>query len=339
MSVNRSSSIEFLRIVAMLMIVTHHIISHGILPTQVGSSHALNILSITDCLVIFGVNLFVLISGYFLIKLSWKSFLRLMWIIAFYKLFHLFVDTYILAIEHPWYEWIVKPLSGPVSGGGWFVDIYILLMLVSPLLNRILKDIEKTDYLSYLGILLLLDVGYSAILGLHFDHYGYSLLHFITLYVIGYGIRYYLSIRTKTILSILIISLAISILLTVIPVQIPIRMGGYNNPLVMLSSCCIFSLFTKIRMGQNTIINFIAASMFPVYLIHDGGNVGQAFYSLVGKWWNETNDYSFYGKVLILILFLFMITICVDQLRKWLMPFIVQPIVQLCQAITNRIIK
>lgn len=335
----RSSNIELLRIVAMLMIVVHHIIVHGILPTIIEGVEMHTVMTLVDSLVIYGVNLFVLISGYFLIKLSWRSFLNLMWIVAFYKLFHLCADTFILGIAHPWYEWILKPLSGPVSGGGWFVDIYILLMLVSPLLNRILRDIEKTDYLSYIGILLLLDVGYSAILGLHFDHYGYSLLHFITLYVIGYGIRYYLSIRTKTILSILIISLAISILLTVIPVQIPIRMGGYNNPLVMLSSCCIFFLFTKIRMRQNTIINFIAASMFPVYLIHDGGNVGQAFYSLVGKWWNETNDYLFFGKVLILILFLFMITICVDQLRKWLMPFIVQPIVQLCQAITNRIIK
>ena len=39
-----------------------------------------------------------------------------MWIIVFYKLFHLIVDTTCLGIHHAWWEWIAKPLSGPVSG-------------------------------------------------------------------------------------------------------------------------------------------------------------------------------------------------------------------------------
>ena len=72
-----------------------------------------------------------------------------MWIIVFYKLFHLIVDTTCLGIHHAWWEWIAKPLSGPVSGGGWFVDIYILLMLVSPMLNKLLSGCCNGDLLKY----------------------------------------------------------------------------------------------------------------------------------------------------------------------------------------------
>lgn len=59
-------------------------------------------------------------------------------------------------IEHPIFEWIAKPFSGPISGGGWFIDIYVLLMLSSPLLNKLLSVLNRHDYRIGLGILLLL---------------------------------------------------------------------------------------------------------------------------------------------------------------------------------------
>lgn len=64
-------------------------------------------------------------------------------------------------IEHPIFEWILKPLSGPISGGGWFIDIYVLLMLISPLLNKLLSTLNQHDYWVGLGILSLLDIGYG----------------------------------------------------------------------------------------------------------------------------------------------------------------------------------
>lgn len=89
----RKSNIELLRIVAMAMIVVYHVIIHGIAPTGILPK---TIPPMLCAPVIFGVNLFVLISGYFGIKLSWRSFLSLMYIIAFYKLFHLCADTFFL---------------------------------------------------------------------------------------------------------------------------------------------------------------------------------------------------------------------------------------------------
>ena len=73
----RNSNIELLRIIAMMFIVIWHISVHA----QKGELPSHNyIAAITTT----GVNLFVLISGYWGIKLKWKSLLNILSIVVFY---------------------------------------------------------------------------------------------------------------------------------------------------------------------------------------------------------------------------------------------------------------
>lgn len=60
--------------------------------------------------------------------------------------------------------------------------------------------------------------------------------------------------------------------------------NGYSdfNIVIMILSTSVFELFRRIRIPCNRVINFIGASTFMVYLIHDNG----FFYSL----WN-TKDW------------------------------------------------
>lgn len=315
---SRSSNIELLRIVAMLMIVLHHVITHGI-GDDAGKDAV--VIQYLDCFFIFGVNLFVLISGYFGIRLTWRSFLNLMWIIAFYKLFHLAADTFVLGISHPWYEWIAKPLLGFVSGGGWFVDVYVLLMIVSPMLNKLLQALDKHGYILALATLLVLDSGYGYTLGMHFDRYGYGLLHFITLYFIGHGIKNYFPLSQFAAFKVgggFIVIMLLYLFMAFISKKglLAVPLYSYSNPLVIISSACIFVLFTKMNIHSSKAINFMAASMFPVYLIHDAGKVGRMYYSQINTWWNTLPFYlfAFYTAILIIILFVF--TLSFDQLRK-----------------------
>lgn len=318
----RYSNIELLRIVAMVMIVVHHVFVHGILPVSADNTA----IKLLDCLVIYGVNIFVMISGYFGIRISWKSFFKLMWIIGFYKLFHLCVDTWVLGINHSIVEWIAKPLSGPVSGGGWFVDIYVLLMFVSPLLNRIKESIKtRKDYLQCLLPLVLLDCGYGFLLGSHFDAYGYSLLHFITLYFVGIGIRCYLHMSQITMGGAVVVLLCIGVISSLKIAHAPysIIMSSYSSPIVMFISAYVFVLFANTRPFVNKAVNSIASSMFPVYLIHDGGNVGHVFYGTIGSWWQLYGITTFLGYTVMLILGLFTMAVFIDQLRKVLAPYVV----------------
>jgi len=312
----RDSNLELLRIVAMSMIVIYHIFVHGISPVYVGSH---SILTVWYVRFIFGVNLFILISGYYGIRLSWKSFLSLMWIIVFYKLFHLIVDTTCLGIHHAWWEWIVKPLSAPASGGGWFVDIYILLMLVSPMLNKLLNGCSKGDLLKYSVIVLLLDMGYGFILNKHFDPYGYSLIHFICLYIIGYGLKSYQNVSVKDSWKVYILVVSCLLLANLLFPDnhwIVKFSNSYASPFIVLGAIFLFLIFVRTNIAHHPFINFVAASMFPVYLIHEGGNVSKWYYATVEEWWTTLSISTFLLYTAGFIIALFVLTISVDQLRK-----------------------
>ena len=102
----RQSNIELLRIISILMIVIHHVLVHGIYNSVNNST-----LHFIDSFVIYGVNIFLLISGYFTLNLKWKSVINLFWICSFWKLFHLFYETYIVKVPHSLFERIAKPLA------------------------------------------------------------------------------------------------------------------------------------------------------------------------------------------------------------------------------------
>ena len=56
--------------------------------------------------------------------------------------------------------------------------------------------------------------------------------------------------------------------------------------------------------------------MFPVYLIHEGGNVSKWYYVTVEEWWTTLNIPTFVLYTAGFIIALFVLTIAVDQLRK-----------------------
>ena len=65
----RQSNIELLRIISILMIVIHHVLVHGIYNAVNNST-----LHFIDSFVIYGVNIFLLISGYFTINLKFSGY-------------------------------------------------------------------------------------------------------------------------------------------------------------------------------------------------------------------------------------------------------------------------
>lgn len=76
MSKMRNSNIELMRIIAMLFIISHHFLVHGMNIWQDSSWDNLTLLSL-DSLFFIGVNVFVLISGYCGIRFNWNKLLRL----------------------------------------------------------------------------------------------------------------------------------------------------------------------------------------------------------------------------------------------------------------------
>lgn len=83
MSNSRLSNIELVRIIAISMILLLHVVGHGYKAEGWSVNFAM-----------IGVNLFVLISGYFGINFKWKSVLNLIFTVYFYILIDFAIDYF-----------------------------------------------------------------------------------------------------------------------------------------------------------------------------------------------------------------------------------------------------
>lgn len=137
---------------------------------------------------IVAVNCFVLISGYFRIKPSWKGFFNLYFQCAFYA-----VGFAVLAylFHEGSFRQIIKSGFALSETNLWFVRTYFGLYLFAPLLNAAITSFTARQRLLVLVFLCVVDIylGYlHQIAEIGTD--GYNLIHFIYLYYIGSFISY-----------------------------------------------------------------------------------------------------------------------------------------------------
>lgn len=265
----RQSNIELCRIVAMMLVLT----VHSSFATFGGPADWNEIhygLIVAQSFGVVGVNVFVLISGYFSIKLKKQSVLRLLWCCMFYgiiiSLFSYFNHSF--SIKYLFF----------LSGANWFIAAYLGLMCLSPILNVFVENCGKTTLGMTIIMLLLFQTWYEFIPKLIPDfHAGYSILSFCILYLMARYLRLYPvreTFRKKGLIFYLIITLVLvllSITICLVNIKVDYLCGSifkYNQPLVILSSICLFLFFTSLHIPSSKSINHIAKSCLAVLLIH-----------------------------------------------------------------------
>ena len=183
---NRNSRIDILRLVSMYMIVTCHFIYHGIRNVtegdtfpDLGFSASLTgginffLCQLLGYLTNIGPNLFILITGYFLIKprklrYAAQKALHLWLVIVFYGLTSLLVASLLTNGKAFSYQELLDSILPIWSRQYWFMSMYIPLLLLSPFLATGASALEKRDYQWLLLVLLILNfaisgIGYGAI--------------------------------------------------------------------------------------------------------------------------------------------------------------------------------
>lgn len=285
----RMSNFELMRIVAMVFIVVYHTVRHGqwdngglFFPEEV----TFNAVMLQGLLPLgkIGVNLFVLVSGYFLInsvKSNWPKVVRLWTQMLFYSvvLFLLFalLDDFELTPRR-----IVEMFTPFLSFTWWFASTYIIMVLLAPFVNRALNLISESAHLKLIiGSVLLWSViplitGISLVFS--------TLVWFLTMYVIGAFIgKYPRHFEARSVKYLLI---AVIIYAVLVCIFYAVDATGFNSEFwgiynyvdelhmedstfVAAMSVLIFLAFRNLKIGQSRTINLIASAMFGVYLIHD----------------------------------------------------------------------
>lgn len=150
----RKSNIELLRILAMVMIVAHHLAVHsGFSGLSTGNRLWVRFISIGGKI---GVDIFVLISGYFLVNaksFKLKKLIKLWSQIITYSSIIYFV--FVLSGLSPFFiNELLKSLAPISFTRWWFASTYFILYLVSPFINQMLRNFDKRQYLSYICLIL-----------------------------------------------------------------------------------------------------------------------------------------------------------------------------------------
>ena len=189
----RNYSLDLLRILAMWMIVCLHILGHGQI-LEIASAKNYYLLEVLRFCCVIAVNLYVLISSYFLCTQKFRpsKLLRLYLEVVFYGviiyLWAVFSGRASLSIGNLLFG-CLTPIS---SKEYWFVSAYAILYLLTPLLNRLIKGLNKRQHLfALLGLLFLFSLWkdacpYDNVFNLH-D--GYSFGWFLILYFLGSFLR------------------------------------------------------------------------------------------------------------------------------------------------------
>lgn len=159
---SRNSNIELLRIISMFLIVVHHMSVHGF--TSAGRWNLQSFPSLNQFLVQFmviggkiGVDIFVVITGYYLInsKFHLKKALNLEAQVLTYSVSILLILVFTGTI-HVSIVTIIKSCLPITYNQYWFVTSYMILYLTFPFWNILIKSLNKIQFLSLIAFLILL---------------------------------------------------------------------------------------------------------------------------------------------------------------------------------------
>lgn len=270
----RDSNFELLRIILMLFIVMHHIISSVIAPGFSSKGFAC-----IDVIFHTAVIVFVLISGYFGINLRIKALLSLILQVTFYSLLLTLLGVYVFRLGSP--IDIIKSLL-PVSGNYyWFITVYVELLLLSPFVNKLLVHLSNQQYKSLIVILAFLIFWFGLLRKTNISIDGKNIVYFIFIYIVGGGIRRIslLDEKSKFLTNrfhffILLLSLIVLGGGYLLPethslfIHFMAYTYVYNSPFLLILSISIFCLFRNLSF-KNNIINYLASSSLAIYLIHE----------------------------------------------------------------------
>lgn len=271
MGKNRESNIELLRIVAMFMILGLHVNKLAIgLPDKTDFINC----PVTSFMRIFfeqvciiGVNIFVLISGWFGIRYKTKGLCNFLFQSLFFSIL-LFIPFLLIG----YIELNIKNVLSAFllyKNAYWFVWAYLILYILSPVLNSFIDNAEKHIYRNVLILFFTTQTIVHFFTPCDFFDAGYTPLSFIGLYLLMRYIRKYHSVtkkRTLLIIWLLYICTNLVICHTENISLIAISLA-YVNPLNIIGAVAFVLLFTKISI-KSSFINSIAASSFAVYLLH-----------------------------------------------------------------------
>ncbi|WP_455542985.1 acyltransferase [Intestinibacter sp.] len=338
MEKRRSINLEILRILCIYMVLYLHSYTHSgvlekVLPFSGNFYGVWIILSLFYCT----INGFVMISGYFMINSTFniKKILNLWFQVWFYSVV-IFIIFYIFKPFDLTRTDLINSILPISRNSYWFATSYILLYLFFPLLNKIVKKLDRVKLkrliivmIVFFGVLPeIMPATYGILLGS-----GKGILWFATAYFMGAYCRLYVDYKTinrklcvvgyfvPAIFALLVrISLIIVFKLDPYDTQQIWRIYGNNTIFITISSIYLFLFFMsykdlRLKPKYEKVIIKISSCTFAVYLIHDNYLVRTWLWALL-KTYTWVKYPYFLLFLLVVNIVIFSICLMIEILRR-----------------------
>ena len=328
----RERQFEVMRTVAMFLIVVYHCLTHGVgdeYGFSLQSSVSLSNILFSDFLLVFSsiaVNLYVLVSGYFLSDLDFKmSRIVRTWVLACF--YSCAITIIMMSLNLTPFSLVTLGKSFfPLSTDAyWFVTQFIGLMILSPFLAMLVRQLSYKQYVALLigGAFICLAIIPDFPLGKRFYvAHGNSVWSFAYLFMIAGFIRHHLREIPKgrlllAIILVIILTMACELFFGYHHGSVSLYWLNYNG-LPIILSVLAFVFVRQIHVPDSVFWNVLvklAPYSFGVYLIHDQ--------LMVRGWlWSHVPIISFCDQwiyplvILGLCVLIFLSCAFVDVLRK-----------------------
>lgn len=292
----RQSNIELLRVISMFMVLLGHyyVLSYF----DSGNTISFNLLGMQflGAWSKVAVDIFVIITGYFLVNqiFRWNKVLKLLSCTYFWGIIILLLGLVLgLSIKT---DYIYKSIF-PLTPLNWFARSYLLLYVSIPLFNKIINSVSKARLGQIIIALTTIFYTIPTLISTFISGGGYltSYFTFGIMYMIGAYIRKYGDEKLDKISIYTGIMSIILILASILWNDIHMHEGLYimylahkgNSVVGLLAAIGIFTIFKNIKISYSPFINTLASTTFAVYLIHNN--------PIISDWlWNtvvQANNY------------------------------------------------
>lgn len=305
-SSKRLLNFELLRIICMLLIILHHLSCHGVYG-QTNFYFNKILKNIFICGGKLGVNVFVLISGYFLIdgKFKFKKALKVWFDVLFYTVGIYLLST-VFKINEVGYGRLLLCFTPFARSEYWFFSCYLIMYVLSPLLNKLIKNLNQREHLILMLALYLL-----AKHTLLSDTAWFIFLYVVASYIKLYPNKFFESKKFNSLIFLVVTFIVLGANLC------GLEWWALKTNENLVWSLSMFLMFKNMKITRGgKVITTLASSTYGIYLIHDSQYLRN---SLWNKWLKVGVHYqmsTYFIFSLVSVFMVFVVCFLIDYIKR-----------------------
>lgn len=338
MSKQRNSSLEVIRLICIFYVVFWHSLnpyldqmaSFNLVPANLWNSLCNN----TN-------TLFMLLSGYFGIKLNIEKLIKLDLAIIFYDVLYLILFGTIGVKS------LVVSLMPITFKSHWFLTCYFVIAFLSPFINKIPEKLERKTFRNLLLVLIAIFYVLPTVFFYEvIEDSGKGVVCMTIVYLVGRYIRMYYSDghfkKRNLAIAFIIVILIPTALNFGLSMAKGVFMGMYSrdNSIFMLVSSMLLFLFFREMHFTNRLINHLTPNIVILYCIEGYARELTSRFFDLGDY---TQNVMFIPIVFIYALALIVLLILINEVRTLLLnrvdEFIASKIMKVIHAASNPVVR